>query len=102
MQVNGAHTMASTSEENHKIHPVRIIIAIILGIILLTIAAVLYNKNQKADAPIQPTTETRPNSIQNTPPNGSVTQDGDETSDTTPSSSGTGNNTLTNPAPGTQ
>ncbi|HSH18703.1 MAG TPA: hypothetical protein VK978_04960 [Candidatus Saccharimonadales bacterium] len=72
----------------------RMLIALLLALALIAIAGILYTITRSADAPAQSTEDTRPGSSQNVPPssNGSVTQDGEETSDTTPSSSGTGAN----------
>lgn len=72
----------------------RVVIALLLAVILLVVAGLIYASRQTVEAPVQSTTETRPNSAQNIPPSsdGSVTQDGDETDPTTPSSTGTGAN----------
>lgn len=82
----------------------KLILATILAAALLGLAWFIYSSNETADAPAQSTTETRPNNAENTPPSpdGSVTEQGNETEDTTPSSSGTGNNTTLNPNPGVQ
>lgn len=70
-----------TRTEHHMSTP-RIIIAAILATLLIIAAVMLYNKNKTAEAPAQSTTQTQPNNAENTPPTGSVTQDGNETSDT--------------------
>lgn len=88
--------VVDTRYEHHRMTPLRIAVAIVLAVILLTVAWMLYTRNRDADAPVRPTTQTRPDDRANITPGDSVTQEGDETSDTNPSSSGTGNNTTLN------
>jgi hypothetical protein len=80
--------------ENQRLHPARKIIALVLAIVLISIAWTLYARNHHAPAPAQSTNQSNPNSSRNTPPGGSVTQGGDPSQDTTPNPNGTGNNTT--------
>lgn len=80
--------MAETSEQK-RLHPMRLIIAIILGIILLVIAITMYRGSHSAPAPAQSTDQMNPNSSRNIPPGGSVNKGGDQSQATTPSPNGT-------------
>jgi 4-amino-4-deoxy-L-arabinose transferase-like glycosyltransferase len=77
------------TQDTHRIHPVRIVLAVLIGIILLTIALLLYRHNHQLPVPTQPTNQMNPNSSQNTPPANSVQHGGNSFQDTTPSSNGT-------------
>jgi flagellar basal body-associated protein FliL len=83
---------------------IKLIIALLLVATAIASAVLMYQIYKTSEAPTQPTTETRPNSDQNSPGRGnnSVTEGGDESDPMTPSSTGTGNNTELNPAPGEQ
>lgn len=51
-------TMTMHSRETNHIHPIRIVIAIIIGIIMLTVAITLYHHNHQSHAGAQPTNQT--------------------------------------------
>jgi hypothetical protein len=88
-------TVASI-EHHHKMSPVRIAIAIILAIVLLTTAGILYSNSRSNTAQSRPATNGSPHNSHNTPPGNSVTQGGNPADDTTPNPNGTGNNTTLN------
>lgn len=46
------------SHEPQHIHPIRIVIAIIIGIILLTIAITLYHHNHQPPMEMEPTNQS--------------------------------------------
>ena len=103
-EIKEALIMPQDISENAHSGRSRLIIPLIIGLLLLAGAWFVFAANRTSEAPARSTTESRPNSSQNTPPgNGqSVTQDGDESTPTTPSSTGTGaNNQLSEEAGGT-
>jgi cytoskeletal protein RodZ len=91
----GATAMETTSRMNRT----RVIAAIVIALILLAIAWFFYQSKQTTEAPSRSTTETRPNTEENIPDSSdnSVRQDGDASSPTTPSPTGTGDNNMQNP-----
>jgi uncharacterized membrane protein affecting hemolysin expression len=82
-------TTTMQTSETHHIHPIRIVIAIIIGIILLVTAISLYRHNHSVTTPTQSTEQINPNSSENTPPNNSVNQGNNPAQDSTPSPNGT-------------
>lgn len=83
-----ATTTRQQANETHHIHPIRIVIAIIIGIILLAVAITLYHHNHTVPTSSQSTNQMNPNSNHNTPPNNSVQQGGNPAQDTMPSPTG--------------
>jgi hypothetical protein len=90
--------MAEQTEKytNGKLTGARIFSLILIAIVLVIIAWVVYSQTREVDAPANSTTESQPNSDQNSPGpgNNSVTQGGNQEDPATPSPSGTGANTI--------
>jgi negative regulator of sigma E activity len=78
--------------DDRRMGALRISIAVALAIVLIILAVTLYAKNHHAQAPAKSTFQTQPNNSKSTPSSGSVTNGGDQSQDTVPSSSGTGSN----------